>query len=209
MKEGLDMPTMDYKRFFATQREFDKKFVQVPKEERIVKKFTALVSETGETLNEKPSIFKYWSKKKLPSSHKKAEEYAKVYDVTPIYPEESEEDIVLDEMSDCWHYILSLGNELGVSEDAIPYLEKYGPVNSERTEAHLFMDFTSHVANLYQAWATETYVETPRQKYMTSSYVALVYSFMRIVGKLELGEKFEAAYYKKNGINLERQVNGY
>ena len=214
------MPTMNYKRFFATQREFDKKFQQVPKDERILKKFVALSSEVGETLNEKPSVFKYWSKKQLPAAHKNAEVYATVYQAEPIYPEVDMREIILNEISDCWHYILSLGNELGVSEQAIPMLEKYGPVDSEKSEARLFMDFSARCAEVYNTWIMfvdmknkDTHfkmdpIHSPNM--LLSSYILFVYNFMQIVGKLGYSsEEFENAYYEKNGINLERQVNGY
>jgi len=202
---------MDYRTLFQEQARFDAKFKDIPKTERIEKKFLGLIVELGEAANETPKDFKYWSETKTPSSIKNARHYAELYN---HQLEEPIEDELLEELSDKFHFILSLGLELNVVEHAMPFLEMYGPTETDKPVADLFMDLVANITYLHQGWRLQERIKKEvdidtQDTSMVTDYVSVFYTFFQLVGQLGYGKQLEEAYHVKHKKNEIRQAQGY
>lgn len=191
---------MDFAALFETQRKFDAGFVDYEQRKRIQSKFLALIVEQGEAANECPETFKFWSSNPKGSSLKQAEKYAKLYNQPVIHPDK---DYLLEELVDKLHFILSLGNELGLNEAVT-----YGFLtNGEIIDMQLY--FTKSVTDLYFRWRMFGTVLTDDQ--MANEFYHLILGYFIGIA-YELGyssDSLEKAYYKKNQINYQRQEQGY
>ena len=141
-------------------------------EERLYKKILALHVEFGELANELPEVFKFWSNKK--NNRKKA----------------------LKEYVDCFHFILSIGNELHHRRQAHKL-----DINFEKNDKSILWHFNSLIATFSDLW---NYGE------IEEAYGSVIKTFLDL-GEL-IGftyEEIEAAYLEKNQENHQRQLNGY
>lgn len=192
---------MNLQEMFKTQRKFDSTFSDVDKKTKIRNKFFALIVEQGEAANEAPRIFKYWSSNPKPASLKAAEKYATYYNqaIKPI-----EKDLLLEELVDQLHFILSLGNELNLSE----VVKTYGRLfNGDIVDMQML--FTRSVSDLYIRWRN-TSDDLSQYDEAKESYALMLGYFFGIA--YEFGYEanaLEEAYYDKNKINYERQKNAY
>lgn len=193
---------MNFEEMFATQRKFDSTFTDVEKETKIKNKFFALLVEQGEAANEAPHTFKYWSSNPKPASLKTAEKYAAYYN-QPMKPIEG--DLLLEELVDKLHFILSLGNELNLSKQIKTY---YGLI-THGDIVDMQMRFTKQVVDLYFIWRV-TCDDLSQLDAAGDAYNLILGYFFGIAHELGYSElSLEEAYYKKNKINYMRQENGY
>lgn len=198
---------MDFTDLFQAQLNFDRSFGSVAQDERIKKKLLAIIVELGEAANECPQAgFKYWSTNPKASSLKTAEYYAEKYNMPVIMPDK---DLLLEEIVDKLHFILSIGNELGYNERVGSQLDTGHAVYDDTSD--LFLRFAGSVIGLYSMWEL-----TKRTKDMIDpdsvfhSYLKVFSYFLAIVAELGYTtEQLQNGYYDKNQINQKRQENGY
>lgn len=168
---------MNLKHLFELQAKLDERIYKEHPvqegEDRLAKKILALKVELGELANELPEVFKFWSNKK--NNYKKA----------------------LEELVDCLHFFLSIGNDLWISQDTD--FNKSNP----RDVMTLFALINRYVAELW--WEVHDNTDGVLAKYY--------FGFQHY---LRLGEmlgftwdQVEQAYLAKNKINHQRQESGY
>lgn len=137
-------------------------------EDRIGKKIFALQVELFELANELPKVFKFWSNKD--NNCEKA----------------------LFELVDCLHFLLSVGNDLGVSYGDITF----GSIK-EKDVLIQFISVSEKINILYKERNTESWV--------------VAFEYILGLGEM-LGfteEQIEEGYMQKNEKNHVRQNNGY
>ncbi|MFP3916837.1 dUTP diphosphatase [Lysinibacillus telephonicus] len=160
---------MEFKELFEMQRQLDAFIEKTQNIERDVfkEKGLALMIELAELANE-TRCFKFWSTKGP-----------------------SEREIILEEFVDSIHFLLSLGNEKGLSLDAWPEIQMREDLTSWflRTQDAI-LTFIQH--------PTEDLYRSVWQHYGVLAY-NLDFSFDDIIG----------AYIAKNEKNYERQRTGY
>lgn len=142
---------------------------QLKQSDTFRKRVLAFLVELGELANE-TRCFKYWS-------------------VRPS----SEKDIVLDEYVDGIHFLVSLGNDLGIDFRDISFMNGSHTENLSEVFLAIF-DLASQFAN-----------ESTKQHFMSffEGYVSLCYA---------LGFSYEdvvSGYIQKNKVNHERQESNY
>lgn len=192
---------MNLQPLFKTQRELDAKILLskgLVGHYLLDKKILALQVELGELANEWRG-FKFWSEDQLPKPPKhnwRPSEDGMNQEWLPEWGYESYP--LLEEYVDCLHFILSIGNEIKYKHDNNLFDSK-GYCNEHITDT--FLDIYSSVHDLY--YDTYSFGEIHHFEYLILQFV-------------DLGEQLgftwnevEQAYYKKNEINHERQVNGY
>lgn len=157
--------------WFEKQKKLDH-FIETTKEvigeSLFTKKQVAFLVELGELANE-TRCFKFWSQK--PASEKK---------------------VILEEYIDGFHFLLSLGLELG--------FEKETEWKEEKVESDLTLQFK----NIFQQLSIlSPNVNLEKYQYLFSMYISLgsTLGFTRT--------DMETAYDAKNEINYQRQQNGY
>lgn len=173
---------MNLQKLFEIQAELDKRIVEnkwLQGQDLLDKKILALQVELGELANELPEYFKFWSNKK--NNYKKA----------------------LEEYCDCLHFILSIGNDLGVNEIS----DRHGitKINGSKTD-QLTYQFLAISHN-----ATDLYNTNKQAKELVPDHYSVIFKHLLKIGEL-LGftwKQIEQAYLDKNKINHERQENGY
>ena len=179
------------------------------------KKILALQVELGELANEWRG-FKYWSENKEPNA--KEEVVCGFCDEGVIHDGRSAPGVcgwclgdyvescknpLLEEYVDCLHFILSIGNDLGMSETiTVEWISEQGDY-SEETTTDTFICLLQEVAgiNTYH----QQYV---RDKYETAFLILIALG----LEERHLGftwEQIEQAYFAKNEENHQRQENGY
>ena len=189
---------MDFIKIFEEQQKFE---VRLDKSDPAVlkKKIMSLIVETGESLNERPAILKYWSKCQKPSSVKLAEHYARVYEKEPIF---DKHDTFLEELVDMFTFIISIGIELEINPTD---LEPNTSLYDEQDIVDLYFLFSRSVLNLY----TEIQVERP-VRYKLPSYQDVLNTFLALL--ISLGytlPQLENVFYDKNAVNHVRQDQAY
>lgn len=194
---------MNLTKLFETQRILDEKIVKekgLEGQDLLDKKVLALQVELGELANEW-QMFKFWKEDNKP---KRA--YNKGCDncvggiskLSPLLGPYKECEIcmvnpLLEEYVDCLHFLLSIGNDLGVNRIKQKHKQRY---DIETAFIHLFMG-----AGVISA----------RGDSVREDNYKMTFSLFLRLGEL-LGftwEQIVDAYYKKNEINHERQENGY
>ncbi|MBU8908536.1 dUTP diphosphatase [Desertibacillus haloalkaliphilus] len=160
------------------QRHLDEHIEQehplAPGEDRFAEKVLALQVEMAELANE-TRCFKYWSNK--PSS---------------------DQETILEEYVDGVHFLLSIGNDIGVTELII---------QKDCVMDTMAKTFSKLMAN---AEIMVTSKEMMPQ-FIQSDWKALFSMYIGL-GEVYLGftwEQIERAYIEKNQVNHERQENGY
>ncbi len=131
------------------------------------KRILALMVEIAELANETRS-FKFWSFKGA-----------------------SEKEVLLEELSDCVHFAISLGIDLNDLETELPFDHR------ETSLSDQFIDWMTACAKLKAEFSLEHYHEV--LSYIGS--VALAMGFN--------ADEVSATYVKKNSINHTRQDNHY
>lgn len=202
---------MDYIKLFETQKRFEER-IDCDQETRFKKKIMALIVEIGESANENPAIFKYWSKSHKSSSRKAAEYYAALYK-KPVY--EHEADLFLEELVDMFSFIISIGLEIDLNPEELHPTSIM--LRHTADEADLYLLFSESVLNLYTIWShykmrlnnnhpiygKEVDVRVPAYFELLGRFHALIAAFDYSLVDLE------KAYYEKNSVNHERQNYGY
>lgn len=171
---------MELTKLFEVQRgldaEIEKNHPVQPGEDRLDKVMLALQVELSECCNSWRG-FKFWS------INQKAK------------------DDVLEEFVDVVHFVLSLGNRLGVN---IEVLKGFCHPSNMRDELDSFMWANKKLLMLY---------ENNRDKNKKENPVYYMHLFNAVMGIGErLGftfEQIEKAYLSKNQTNYDRQANGY
>ncbi len=135
-------------------------------------KVIALLVELAEAINEWRS-FKFWSNDQIPR-----------------------EEELLEELVDCIHFALSIGNDMRYEKEAIQFIslqENDFEPNIKRSILSLFRTIIDF-----------------EQNRSSSNYLQMFQSLIDLI--LELGfswEDVEMTYDKKNRINHLRQIEGY
>ena len=189
---------MDFIKVFEEQHKFE---IRLDKSDPAVlkKKIMSLIVETGESLNERPGILKYWSKCQKPSSVKLAEHYARVYEKKPIF---DKHDTFLEELVDMFTFIVSIGTEIEIDPKD---LDPNTSPNDEQDIVDLYILFSRSVLNLY----TDIQIERPA-RYKLRSYQDVLNTFLALL--ISLGytlPQLENAFYDKNAVNHVRQNQAY
>ena len=128
------------------------------KQERII----ALQVEFNELLNELPFIFKYWSNKKMDRAK------------------------ALEEYVDGWHFILSIGNDYGITE-------------------HVYTERNVHDIRVLVRGINNIISRLDKK-----DYPVLVDYYILLGEKLNFSEEeVIVAYHSKNETNHARQEDGY
>lgn len=171
---------MILKEMFEAQSRFDNSLIKNKKlEERNLfnNKVLAAIIELSECANE-IRFFKYWSNKGP-----------------------SPKEVILEEYVDCFHFVLSMGNDL--KEDYIMERD-YRPRLSYADLTDDFLLIHSSIINFSGA------VTMKEKRIVEIYYIEIVEYLLGVAYKMGFTEKeIEMAYYKKNDINFKRQATGY
>ena len=168
---------MNLSKLFKIQKQLDDRIVKekgLEGQDLLDKKILALQVKLGELANELPEVFKFWSNKK--------NNYEKT----------------LEELVDCWHFVLSIGNDIGfdLENDDKKVILSYGIDN-------LINDLYMWTSGMKDYNKLETVDHTLDFNY--------IYKTLYRLGK-EIGfswEQIEQSYLDKNKINHERLESGY
>lgn len=210
---------MNLQKLFRAQAELDAYIEQQhptqPGENRLEKKVLALLVELGECANEWRG-FKFWSNDQEQrvkvvricafcdgTGYNEARCELGTCDVCEGFGEVGESNPLLEEYVDCLHFILSIGNDLEVTNQ---YGEEVGFSLGGRTKRENTQKFFMKVFD-----ATTTLVNN-LQYYAgyDELYQDLLSDFMTLGDTLGFTEEqIESAYWKKYEINKQRQANGY
>ena len=163
---------MNYEQLFEAQRKLDAHIVGEKKlegQDLFANKVEALLCEIQETANE-TRCFKHWSNKG-PEMEK-----------------------ALEETADSLHFVLSLGNDLNITHEAVV-----------KQPARLYEDLTSQfIALSYVVTCIAMYND--KQRYYMET-ISLFKGLVTLLGFTD--EQLELAYHMKNKTNHERQATGY
>jgi len=100
---------------------------------------------------------------------------------------------LLEEYVDCMHFILTIGLEIGVEEE----LDWDDITTDESDITHQFLEITARILEVDHRENTESWKELFEEFYLLGKMLGFTW------------DEVEAAYFKKNKINHERQENGY
>src|SRR5699024_466208 len=200
---------MNLQPLFETQAKLDKRIVEkkgLHGQDLLDKKILALQVELGELANEWRGI-KFWSEDQEPNTE--VIEGCKVcYGQSYEAEEHCDEcggggDIkkhpLLEEYVDCLHFILSIGNDLGIGYKVFD-IRDY----AEHTTTFVFSGLFFQISNLKEDLYNH-------REYRLGSDYGMIFQVFLALGK-KLGftwEQIEESYFAKNKINHERQANGY
>lgn len=215
---------MNLQKLFEAQAELDAYIEQQhptqPNENRLEKKVLALLVELGECANEFRG-FKFWSNDQEPRTKveylcvqcegsgliseyhdPEPEEYEKCIDCNGT-GKIGESNPLLEEYVDCLHFILSIGNDLGIGAE------------HEKIKKYVHFQKLSYctVTDLFTSAFKEFSQLTTSKKLIREGDYVYVFGFVRFlniganIGFTE--EQIEEAYWKKYEINKQRQRNGY
>ena len=198
---------MNLQKLFEMQAELDKRIVEekgLQGQDLLDKKILALHVELGELANEFRG-FKFWSEDQEPRKGGKCncdDGYLDVYMGDGVVEQKMCErcngtyevpNTLLEEYVDCLHFLLSIGNDLGVNRIKQKHKHRY---DIETAFIHLFMGVGV--------------ISTRRDSVREDNYKMTFSLFLRLGEMLGFTwEQIVDAYYKKNEINHERQENGY
>lgn len=186
---------MNLTKLFEAQRVLDERIEQKhpvkTEEDRVAMKILALQVELGECANEWRG-FKFWSNDQEPRTYT-------TRTVSDGYRLKSRPyNPLLEELVDCLHFFLSIGNDIQVSNNRMNFL--IGRLGDWK-----FMNGPTDGFNL-----TFFYVSTFETNRDIEAYYDAFVNFMTLVVWLDITlEELEAAYYEKNKINHERQDANY
>src|SRR5699024_8235863 len=179
-------------KLFETQKILDDKIVKekgLDGVDLLDKKILALQVELGELANEWRG-FKFWSEDQDPRTVMYKNIAMKKVKKNPL----------LEEYVDCLHFILSIGNDLGVEVSKLDLLEtcSHQDITSVFSELMIMMPDCLLGHGQYD-------VESAHE-----IYEICLANFIQLGSMLGFTwEQIEQAYYDKNKVNHERQNNGY
>lgn len=204
---------MNFKKLQAMQAKLDEAILKekapMTAEERFNKTLVALSVEIAEVANT-VEHFKFWkdNKGKVDAKRFYRIEYSngdcfyrdryKKADKEPIVTSEQAHHVTLvEEASDCLHFLLSLANQLDEDISTMEYRLNDGMFTKEERYRDLqklinYYDFLDEIENKKE-WV----------RFVVEGFHCYTYS----LGVTR--EELEQAYYKKNKINYERLENGY
>jgi dimeric dUTPase (all-alpha-NTP-PPase superfamily) len=181
---------MILKELFKAQKEFDERVIQehhLQGKDTFNKKIVAFLVEIGELANE-IRFFKFWS-------------------VKPTSPRE----VILEEYSDCVHFILSIGNDLSVACGNIIQEHDYKNDLSYKGLTEDFIRIINDICNIKRL--RDSFVNKDKINSIEVCNCIYIETFERL---LMLGYKLgfswkdiETGYYKKHSINFHRQDTNY
>ena len=171
---------MKLNKLYKMQEELDKHIIEkhnikMSKEELLDNTILALLVEVGELANT-TRCFKHWSTKGM-----------------------MDKEVVLDELADCLHFYLSIGNQVGLQCDVEG--ESFG----KRAKS---IEITFHMIYF---WITRfrSFTKMKTRNY-TKEYDSLGVGLFELAAKLKFtDEEVEQAYLKKHEENYKRQREGY
>ena len=186
---------MNLNKLFEAQRKLDERIVKekgLENEDLLDKKILALQVELGELANEYRG-FKFWSENPKPNIKAKRLVRLSKNEFSYGYVEYNP---LLEEYVDCLHFILSIGNDLGLRVTSCEYDEFLDLTEREISITRQFI-----VMNLL----TSLLLDEPKTDYHT-----LVFEHITLGEMLGFTWKeIEQAYFEKNKVNHERQESGY
>jgi len=212
---------MNFKNLFKTQAKLDEHIMQEHPELRgqnnLDWKLLALQVELAECANEWRG-FKKWSKNQKPRTwdriHCPSCEKKGYYRGNPPVDEVRgrhglgnhwyycpdcagylvvDKNPLLEEYVDCMHFILTIGLEIGVKEE----LDWDDITTDESDITHQFLEITARILEVDHRENTESWKELFEEFYLLGKMLGFTW------------DEVEAAYFKKNKINHERQESGY
>lgn len=156
----------------------------------------ALQVEVAELAN-KVRFFKHWSTNQEPRTY--AFEELDAHQVREWNP-------VLEEYVDSLHFLLSIGNQLGVDWKQIDVSDE-GTFGIPRAFGRLAL----HISQMWQSADAYKLSGSIRMKIQTIHFLVPVAELLTDIGRLlEFNaEEIEAAYMDKHKVNYDRQANGY
>lgn len=186
---------MNLEKLFKLQKELDEhiemKHPRKEGEDRLSKKILALQVELAECAQES-RCFKYWSDDQEPRTKCVRWEDAYTKDNEIVVKKYSNP--LLEEYVDCLHFILSIGNDLNMSDDVIINFRGFKGLKS---------------SNLVRQFNEITYFVS-RMPIDKDDYYDATMEFLDLGEMLGFTwEQIEQAYFEKNKINHERQNNSY
>ncbi|WP_445429257.1 dUTP diphosphatase [Bacillus atrophaeus] len=185
---------MNLQKMFEMQKVLDDRIIKekgLEGQDLLPNLILALQVELAECANEWRG-FKYWSNDREPRICviDKKGQTAKEYYKNPL----------LEEYVDCLHFILSIGNRLGINDsDTICdiHSEYLRTINGSNTAKLFSFLFSISYSLIHRNLDKETYIN-------------LFTSFFTLGEQLGFtGEQVEAAYMEKNAVNHQRQQEGY
>ena len=209
---------MNLQPLFETQAKLDKRIVEkkgLQGQDLLDKKILALQVELGELANEHRG-FKFWSENQEPRTYgfddDKDCEYCNGTGTVRGHPSDTgyscpdcegsgfmHYNPLLEEYVDCLHFILSIGNDLGIAYEVVD-IRDY----TEHTTTFVFSGLFFQISNL------EEDLYNHREYKLESDYGMIFQVFLALGKKLGFTwEQIEESYFAKNKINHERQANGY
>ena len=209
---------MNLQPLFETQAKLDKRIVEkkgLQGQDLLDKKILALQVELGELANEHRG-FKFWSEDQEPRTYgfddDKDCEYCNGTGTVRGHPSDTgyscpdcegsgfmHYNPLLEEYVDCLHFILSIGNDLGIAYEVVD-IRDY----TEHTTTFVFSGLFFQLINL------EEDLYNHREYKLESDYGMIFHVFLALGKKLGFTwEQIEESYFAKNKINHERQANGY
>lgn len=173
---------MKFTEMFASQKELDQKIDaqhNLKNEDLFTKKVVALLVEVGELANE-IRFFKFWS-----------------------YKKPSPKEIILDEYSDCIHFLLSIGNDLSTLYKTEVQLHNFEKKIDYREFTEQFLTLIGYICKMNQ--------KNEFKKIETIDYYYNAFEMLLAIGhELGFSEKdIEMGYYRKHQENFHRQAIGY
>lgn len=212
---------MNLQKLFETQAELDKHIVEEKRlqgQDLLDKKILALQVELGELANEWRG-FKFWKVNPKPRNKDiechacKGKGYFETHHNMNVsqsikepcnYCESTgiqERNPLLMEYVDCLHFILSIGNDLGIKN--FNFIDEELPKRLQNTTYHFNQIFLS-IADV------RVNIEFKRLVGIADEYCAMFNLFLLLSKSLGFAwEQVERAYYAKNKINHARQEQGY
>ncbi|MCY8918072.1 dUTP diphosphatase [Bacillus atrophaeus] len=185
---------MNLEKMFEMQKVLDDRIIEekgLEGQNLLPNLILALQVELAECANEWRG-FKHWSNDREPRICviDKKGQTAKEYYKNPL----------LEEYVDCLHFILSIGNRLGINDsDTICdiHSEYLRTINGSNTAKLFSFLFSISYSLIHRNLDKETYIN-------------LFTSFFTLGEQLGFtGEQVEAAYVEKNAVNHQRQQEGY
>lgn len=195
---------MNFKKLQAMQAKLDEAILKekapMTAEERFNKTLVALSVEIAEVANT-AEHFKFWkdnkgkvdSKRFLTGADKTYYDTVKLEKVTFT---EAHKLTLVEECSDCLHFVLSLANQyqLEITSIKLPDRKQFGIPTLE----------TMYLA--VQECLTNSYFEL-NASLMKNELLPRFFEYFHALGVTD--EELEQAYYEKNKVNYERLENGY
>lgn len=209
---------MDFKKLQAMQLELDNSILsakpQMTAEERFNKTLVALSVEVSEVAN-CGEHFKFWKdnkgkvdKERFTFSDCSEELFDdelcmidwNIGDMPGGYvsEEQAHKTTLVEEASDCLHFVLSLANQIGYEIDEVLAL------NSDYQKEHLYLKLNYYLSACYNNFSRGNlgFCQTNLRK--------ILFYFMTYVNSLGITtQELEQAYYEKNEENYRRLREGY